>query len=215
MPKVLIADDHAIISDGLKLLIEKKGLKVIAIARTGTDAIEIAKAKKPQIVIMDITMPDLNGVDATAIIRKKLPNTKIIALSMHSDKHMIDKMFASGASGYVHKDSAFDELYDAIEEVLEGNIYLSPALARMYDATQDPPFINGDCISQIETLSQKERQVLQMVAEGKKNKVISEKMGLSIRTIETHRRNVMNKLGIFSVAGLTKFAIKEGIIDLE
>lgn len=215
MTTVLLADDHEMNSQGLKVLIEGKGFRVIGLALNGTDAVNMTFETKPDIVIMDISMPDLNGIEATDSILKKLPETKIIALSRHADKHFIYKMFSSGAVGYVHKESAVADLYDAIEAVLDEGYYVSPSLARTFDITQDAPFISNERKSKLATLSKKERQVLQMVAEGKKNKLISEKMGLSVRTIETHRRNIMKKLGIYSVAGLTKFAIKEGIVDLD
>jgi len=213
--RVIIADDHAIIREGLKSLFEKKGMDVIAIARNGREAIDLAITYQPDIVMMDISMPDLNGVDATAIIRKKVPRTKIIALSMHSSKIIIDKMFASGASGYVLKETAFDELYDAVQKVKKGKFYLTPSIAGMYvNHQEDPSDFRGD-ISKYNKISKKERQVLQLVAEGKKTREIAEKLDVSVKTIETHRRNIMKKLNIFSIAGLTKFAIKEGIVFLE
>ena len=213
--KVIIADDHAIIREGLKSLLEKKGIQVIAIARDGREAIALAIKLKPDIVMMDISMPDLNGVEATAAICRKNSATRVIALSMHSDKKIIDKMFASGASGYILKESAFDELYEAIQEVSSGNFYLSPSIARMYADSQGNLFEEAEDIPRFKDISKKEREVLQLVAEGVKTKDIAEKLGVSIKTIETHRRNMMKKLSIFSIAGLTRFAIKEGIVSLE
>lgn len=213
--RVIIADDHAIIREGLKSLLEKKGVEVIAIAKNGREAIDMAVAHRPDVVMMDISMPDLNGVEATATIHRKVPDTKIIALSMHSSKQIIDKMFASGASGYILKESAFDELYDAIQEVNNGNFYLTPSIARMYVDSQDYMFKDINDIPKSKELSKKEREVLQLVAEGEKTRDIAEKMGISVKTIETHRRNIMKKLSIFSIAGLTKFAIKEGIVAME
>ena len=213
--RVIIADDHAIIREGLKNLLENKGVTVVAIAKNGREAIDLTIAHEPDIVMMDISMPDLNGVDATATIRRKVPKTKIIALSMHSGKTIIDKMFASGASGYILKESAFDELYDAIQEVNKGNVYLTPSIARMYVDSNKYLFKSLDDISTSKEISKKEREVLQLVAEGKKTRDIAEEMGVSIKTIESHRRNIMKKLSIFSIAGLTKFAIKEGIVSLE
>lgn len=213
--KVLIADDHAIIREGLRSLLESRGIQVMDIAKNGREAVEKTIALKPDIVMMDISMPDLNGVEATARIREELPQTRVIALSMHSSKKIIDKMFDSGASGYILKESAFDEIYDAIQEVLRTNFYLTPAIARM--CTDDK---GKDCRTQetqpkFNKISRKEREVLQLIAEGKKTREIAETMGVSIKTVETHRRNIMKKLNIFSVAGLTKYAILEGIISLE
>ncbi|SDU47199.1 response regulator [Desulfobacula phenolica] len=213
--RVIIADDHAILLEGLKNLLEKKGIIVVATAKNGREACDLAIRFQPDVVIMDISMPRLNGVEATEIIRQKIPNTKVIALSMHSNKQSIDKMFASGASGYILKESAFDELYDAIQEVKNDKFYLTPSIGRLYvDKKGKMP--NGiSNHSKFNKISKKEREVLQLVAEGQRNRAIAEKLGLSIKTVETHRRNIMKKLGIFNVAGLTKFAIKEGIIFLE
>ncbi|MFH2058114.1 MAG: response regulator transcription factor [Pseudomonadota bacterium] len=211
----IIADDHTIIREGLKALLKKKGVDVLAIAKNGREAIDLAIEHYPDVVIMDISMPDLNGLDATAIIRQQIPNTKIIALSMHSSKKLVDKMFASGASGYVLKESAIDDLYDAIKEVNKGNFYLSASIARMYIDNQTEMFKEADIMPQFKDISKKERHVLQLVAEGEKTRDIAQKLNVSIKTVETHRRNIMKKLGIFSIAGLTKFAINEGMVSLE
>lgn len=213
--KVIIADDHAIIREGLKSLLENKGICVLDIVGNGREAVEKAIALKPDVMLMDISMPDLNGVEATARIKKEVPFAKIIALSMHSSKTIIDKMFAAGASGYILKESAFSELYDAIQEVMKGNFYLTPVIARMYVDSQGQAFSSSDQIPQFNKISKKEREILQLIAEGEKTRDIAQKLGVSIKTIETHRRNIMKKLSIFNVAGLTKFAIKEGIIALE
>ena len=213
--RVIIADDHDIIREGLKGLLEKKGVRVLGIAQNGREAIDLAVAHHPDIVLMDIAMPDLNGVDATAAIKRRVPHTKIIALSMHSNKTHIDNMFSSGASAYIIKESAFEELMDAIDEVNKGNYYLSPSIARMYVDNQGNRFTSCYDVPRPNDISKKERQVLQLVAEGEKNRDIAEKLGVSIKTVETHRRNIMKKLSIFNIAGLTKFAIKEGIVSLD
>ncbi len=213
--RVIIADDHAIIREGLKNLLEKKDVDVIAIAKNGREAVDLAMHHRPDIIMMDISMPDLNGVDATATILRELPETKVIALSMHSSKKIIDKMFTSGASGYILKETALSELYTAIQEVSKGNFYLTPSIARMYKDTTGKLATSIDDVPKSKEISIKERQVLQLVAEGEKTRDIAEKLRISIKTVETHRRNIMKKLNIFSVAGLTKFAIKEGIVSLE
>ena len=212
---VIIADDHAIIREGLKSLLEKKGIQVLDIAQNGREAVEMAITLEPTVMLMDISMPDLNGVEATARIKRQVPHTKIIAVSMHSSKTIIDKMFAAGASGYILKESAFSELFDAIQQVVAGNFYLTPSIARMYMDSHGNCFSNSDQIPIFNKISIKEREVLQLMAEGEKTRDIAEKLNVSIKTVETHRRNIMKKLNIFSVAGLTKFAIKEGIISLE
>ncbi|EIM62207.1 response regulator [Desulfobacter postgatei] len=213
--KVLITDDHAIIREGLRSLLENKGIQVIDIAKNGREAVEKAIILKPDIVMMDISMPDLNGVEATAKIRKEVPHTRVIALSMHSSKKIVDKMFDSGASGYILKVSAFDEIYDAIQEVLRTNFYLTPVIARMCTNDLGKDLSACKAQTQFNKISRKERKVLQLIAEGKKTRDLAETLGVSIKTVETHRRNIMKKLNIFSVAGLTKYAILEGIIDLE
>lgn len=213
--KVLIADDHAIIREGLQSLLENRGIQVVDIAKDGREAVEKAIALQPDIVMMDISMPDLNGVEATAIIRKEVPHARVIALSMHSSKKIIDRMFDSGACGYILKESAFDEIYDAIQEVLRSNFYLTPAIARMCTGDQDEDPSTGETQPQFKKISPKERVVLQLIAEGKKTREIALTLGVSIKTVETHRRNIMKKLNIFSVAGLTKYAILEEIISLK
>jgi DNA-binding NarL/FixJ family response regulator len=154
-------------------------------------------------------------VEATEAIRKQVPRTKVIALSMHSNKKIIDKMLGSGASGYVLKETAFGELYNAVKEVDRGNLYLTPSIAGMYVDNQGNKLKFIGDIPKFKKLSKKERYVLQLVAEGKKTRDIAEKLGVSIKTIESHRRSIMKKLNIFNIAGLTKFAIKEGIVFLE
>ncbi|OQY53118.1 MAG: DNA-binding response regulator [Desulfobacteraceae bacterium 4572_89] len=213
--KVIIADDHAIIREGIKSLLEKKGVTVLDIVRNGREAVEKTIALEPDIIIMDISMPDLNGVEATARICREVLGTKIIALSMHSSKTIIDKMFAAGASGYLLKESAFSELYYAVQEVFQGNCYLTPAIAGMYVNSSDQSLVQGDEVLKFNQLSTKEREVLQLVAEGGKTREIAEKLCVSVKTIESHRRNIMKKLNIFTIAGLTKFAIKEDIISLD
>ena len=195
---VVLADDHAIIREGLKSLLERREITVSAIAKNGREAIESAILHQPDVVIMDIAMPDLNGMEATAAIRHEVPHTKIIGLSMHSGKHIIDKMFASGASGYILKESAFEELYDAIQEVLKGRFYLTPSIARMYVDSEENEFQSLEDISKSKGISKKEREVLQLVAEGLKTRDIAQRLNLSVKTVESHRRNMMKKLQIFS-----------------
>ncbi len=211
---VIIADDHAIIREGLKGLLEKKGITVLAIAGTGRQAVEYAIELLPDIVMMDISMPDLNGMEATRKIKKHVPGTRIIALSIHATRNHIDDMFAAGASGYVLKECAFRELYSAIQEVIKGNFYVSPSIARTY-VEFNLSRTNGKETPVFKKMTEKEREVLQLIAEGKSTKEMAAALHVSVKTIEAHRRNLMKKLHIFSIAGLTKYAIKEGIVALE
>lgn len=213
--KAIIADDHAIIQEGLKGLLEKNGIKVVAVAENGRQAIDLAMEHEPHLIMMDISMPDMNGVEATAIIKSRLPDTKILALSIHSSKRQVDKMFEAGAVAYIIKKAAIEELMDAIETVKTGKYYLSPPLARRYLDSAGQLFSTGDEAPKFNDLSKKERHVLQLVAEGRKNRDIADKLGVTVKTIESHRRNLMKKLNIFSVAGLTKYAVKEGIVSLD
>ena len=210
--RVIIADDQAIFSEGLKSLLDAKdNIEVVAMAFNGREAVEKAARHCPDVVIMDILMPDLNGVEATENIVKNTPGVRVIALSQHSTKKMIDKMFGVGAVGYILKESTFfDEIYHAIYEVTHGRHYLSPKIRRMYDHGTDGFYFSQEK-KRSHLLSKKEREVLQLVAEGLKTRHIAEKHHISVKTVETHRRNIMKKLDLYSVAELTKFALREGM----
>ena len=209
--KVIIADDHAIVSEGLKSLLgTRDDIEVVGMALNGFEAMEKTRQFKPDVVIMDITMPDLNGVGATEHIVKNTPDTRVLALSHHSSKKIIDQMFKAGASGYILKASSFfEEIYHAIQEIIHGRPYLSPGIRRMYEGNAGPTPVRGG--SKFHLLSKKEREILQLVAEGFKTRHIAERHHISVKTVETHRRNIMNKLDIYSVAELTKFAVREGM----
>lgn len=212
--KVVIADDHAIMREGLKALLDKKGVDVIGVAENGREAVKLAGDLKPDIVLMDVGMPDMNGSEATERIVQDVPGTKVIALSMHSSRLYVDRMFVAGASGYVLKDCAFNELYDAIQEVMKDRFYISPSIARTFVENYTQTFEKKEKLPFTE-FTKKEREVLQLIAEGEKTKDIADKLFVSVKTVETHRRNLMRKLNIYSVAGLTRFAIKEGLVSLE
>lgn len=211
--KVLIADNHKILNDGLRTLLERDpAVKVVAQADNGLDAVRLARELRPDVVIMDVAMPGLNGMDATRQIRAELPETRVIALSMHSDKRYVTGMLSAGACGYVLKDSAFDELARAVEAVRRGQAYLSPEIAgiviedyqgRMRAVSSDPD------------LAPREREVLQLLAEGKSTQQIARLLHISVKTVETHRRRTGQKLGIRTVAELTKYAIREGLTSAD
>jgi two-component system, NarL family, response regulator NreC len=213
--KILLADDHKIVRDGLRALIEKEAnMEVIAEASDGRTTVHKAKELMPHIIIIDIAMPDLNGIEATRQIIMDVPTAKIIALSMHSDRRFVMKMLEAGAAGYLLKDSAFEELSMAIKTVLSGKTYLSPAIASVVvdDAMRRSP--EKVARTNVE-LTPREREVLQLLAEGRTTKRIATQLNVSVKTVETHRRQVMEKLDIHSVAELTKWAVREGLTSLE
>jgi DNA-binding NarL/FixJ family response regulator len=210
--KILIADDHQIIRQGLKSLLDRyPDFKVVGEAADGRNAVRLAKQLTPDVIVMDIAMPDLNGIEATRQLTKAQPEIKIIALSMHADRRFANEMIRAGAQGYLVKDGAFEELAEAIRAVTSGKTYLSPRVADNYvagDAATTPS-------SAFDRLSPREREVLQLMAEGRSTKEIAMDLTLSVKTIETHRRQFMEKLNLFSVAELTKYAIREGLTTLE
>jgi two-component system, NarL family, response regulator NreC len=213
--KVLIVDDHGIVRQGLKALIKKRAdVKVVGEAEDGNTAIEMASRLTPDVVIIDVTMPNLNGIDATRAIVRKCPNTKVIALSMHADETIVREMFKAGAYGYVLKSYLFDELNKSLEALKKGEHYMSPHIAVLIREDYAASKAKG-AVGSKKSLSERERQVLQLVAEGKSIKEISLLLHLSPKTTDAHRRNLMTKLGAASVADLTKYAIREGLTSLD
>jgi two-component system, NarL family, response regulator NreC len=213
--KVLLVDDHAIIRQGLSSLLEKQSdIEVVGGVEDGRQAIETVRKLNPDLVIMDISMPNLNGIDATRKIAEEIGGVKIIALSIHSSKRFVAEMLKAGASGYILKDCLFDELIEAIRTVLGGGIYLSPKITGIVidDYVQR---LSKQYQSNGPVLSEREREVLQLLAEGKSTKQIALSLHVSAKTIESNRRNIMDKLRINSVAELTKYAIREGITPLD
>lgn len=212
--RIILADDHKIIRDGLRSLIEKEeGLEIAAEAENGRIAVDKAVTLSPHVVIMDIAMPDLNGMEATRQIIAAVPHCKVIALSMHADKLYIMEMLKAGASGYMLKDCAYEELVLAIHTVLKNRTYLSPAVAEtVIDAYRLQ--LQQDKESAFSILTSREREVLQLLAEGSSTGHMATELHLSVKTIETHRQNIMAKLNINNVALLTKYAIREGLTSL-
>ncbi|MBN1672867.1 MAG: response regulator transcription factor [Kiritimatiellae bacterium] len=215
--RLLLADDHTIMRQGLKALIEKEAhLCVVAEAGNGAQTVALARRAAPHVVIMDVAMPDLNGIEATRRILRENPNTKVVALSGHANKRFVREMLKAGASAYVLKKRAYEDLVRAIRAVLEGKKYLSPAIARgviddyvelsSASVPDDPAFVG---------LTDREREVLQQVAEGRTTKQIAAALKVSVKTVETHRRNMMAKLNLHSVAELTKYAIREGVTSVD
>jgi DNA-binding NarL/FixJ family response regulator len=213
--RILLADDHKIVRDGLRTLIEKEaGMEVAGEADNGRKILKMAQKIHPHVVIMDVTMPDMNGIDATRKITNEIPGVKVIALSMHSDRRFVLGMLEAGASGYLLKDCAFDELAKAIRNVAAGHTYLSPSVADVVvkgylDKLSEPLAATRS------PLTQREREILQLLAEGSTTKEIAAHLGVSVKTVETHRRNMMQKLNMRSIAELTKYAIREGLITVD
>ena len=211
--KVIIADDHMIVRDGLRSLLERQpDMEVVAEAENGRIALTLVKELSPDVVIMDIGMRELNGIDATRQIVKMSPGVKVLTLSMYSDKRFIKGMLKAGASGYMLKDSAFKELIDAIRVIVENKIYISPSVANIIteDYLKQSPESDGSTRS---LLSSRELEVLQLLVEGMSTKQIASSLRLSIKTIESHRSRIMKKIDINNIADLTRYAIREGIIS--
>jgi two-component system, NarL family, response regulator NreC len=211
---ILLVDDHKVLRDGLRAILEAKGFSVLGEAGSGHEALEQAHRLKPKIVVMDISMPGLNGVDATRRLVSELPGTKVIGLSMNSDRRYVSAMFEAGASGYLLKNSAAEELVDAIRTVARDLSYVSPLVAA---------YVVGQCVEHTRAmnlevakpLSTREREVLQLLAEGKASKDIASQLSLALPTIESHRRQIMDKLNLRTIAELTKYAVREGLTSLD
>ena len=213
--RIILADDHGIMREGLRALLEKQpGIEVIAEAENGRTTVELSRELKPDVVIIDIAMPDLNGIEATRQIVAESPGIKVIALSMHSDRKFVREMLSAGASGYMLKDSAFEELDKAISTVNDNKTYLSPGIADTVVKDYLGKIVTDNSAASI-ALTKREREVLQLFAEGKTTKQIASLLFVSIKTIETHRKQIMDKLGLNSIAELTKYAIREGLTSLE
>lgn len=226
--KLMLVDDHDVVRTGLRSFLETQpGFEVIAEARNGLQALEKAREVKPDIVLMDITMPDMDGIEATQQLKNLYPDCQILVLTVHADKQYFMKMLSVGASGYLTKQAAADELVAAIQAVAAGYVYLQPALARwlledyqQLAKTVTPPE-SGEASGKVkdavtlDILSKRERQVLELVAEGLNNHDIGKKLELSPKTIARHRERIMKKLNIHSRTELVKFAIRTGLISLQ
>ncbi len=214
MIKILLADDHRIMRDGLcALLTNEPDIEVVAEADNGREAVEISQKLKPNVVVMDMSMPGLNGVEATRQILALCDDTKVLALSMHADKRFVMGALSAGASGYVLKDCAFEELVRAIRTVVVNQTYLSPGIAEI--VVESYRCIQPSLNQSSSDLTSREREVLQLITEGVSAKQIASILHVSAKTIETHRQHIMKKLNTHSVADLTKYAIREGLTSLD
>jgi DNA-binding NarL/FixJ family response regulator len=208
--KVVLADDHRMMRDGLRAVLERAGVNVVGEAANGREAIAEVKRVHPDILVIDIAMPELNGIDATRRLTAEMPDVKVIALSMNSDRRYVMAMLEAGAAGYLLKNAASDELLSALGTVARGQTYLSPAIAGL---------VVDEAIGRAQStrkaverpLTGREREVLQLIAEGRSSKEIAAGLRISVPTVETHRGHIMEKLDLHSVAELTKYAIREGL----
>jgi two-component system response regulator NreC len=212
--RVLVVDDHTIVKDGLcALLKEQAAVEVIGDAADGRTAVRLAEELAPDVILMDVALPELNGIEATRQIVQRKPQVRVLALSMYADGTYVSEMLKAGASGYLLKDCDFEELSRAIRTVVANRIYLSPGVSDIV-VTDYLDRLTKDGQSATAVLTPREREVLQLLAEGESVKTIAGKLCISIKTVETHRRQIMEKLDIFSIAELTKYAVSHGLTSL-
>ncbi len=214
--KVLLVDDHTIVRQGLKALLDfQDGIEVVGEAEDGRQAIEKAKELVPDIIVIDITMPNLNGIEATRQMKKINPEMKVLVLTVHNNEEYIHQILQAGASGYLLKESAVSDLISAINAVKKGDIFLSPSISKVVvkDYIRHAEGGSGDFDS-INLLTGREREVLQLIAEGNTNKAIAHLFKLSVKTVDVHRSHIMEKLNIHDVTGLVKYSIRKGLIKV-
>lgn len=213
--RVLLADDHEIVLDGIHAVLEREPeFEVVGKVTDGGEAVRLSREQVPDIVVMDLTMPDMSGTDATRLIVTEQPAVKVLCLSMHADRGFVMAALDAGASGYVLKDAAKKELLHAIRTVMKGQVYLSPGIAGMVvDAARSRGAASD--ASDFVLLTEREREVLQLLAQGESTKQIAYRLHLSVKTVGTHRQHIMDKLNIDNIAGLTRFAIREGLVSAE
>jgi len=207
--RILLADDHAVVRQGFKMILGAQGdMEIVGEAANGREAVELAEQVKPDIVVMDVAMPELNGIEATRRLLGSLPHARVIALSMHKDSVYVREVLRAGARGYLLKDSGAEDLVRAIRAVAGGESWLSPAVS---NAVLDD--YRRHVTNPIDLLTSREREVLQMLAEGKTNKEIAVVLNLSVYTVDAHRGRIMEKLNLHSINELVRFAVRNGLID--
>ena len=214
--RVLVVDDHAIIREGLRVMLgNQPDMEVVGVAANGREAIRLVDEKEPDVAVIDISMPELNGIEAISQMLPRHPHIKVIVLSIHETKPYVHRALKAGARGYLIKETAGLEVVDAVRAVYRGERYLSQRIA---DLLTDISFRNLETsmeVSPLETLSSREREILQLVAEGKTSQEIAERLSISPKTVDTYRSRLMQKIGVDDMAGLIKFAIQHGVITLE
>jgi len=213
--RILLADDHKIVREGLKALLDKESdMEVVAVAEDGRTAVQLARDLLPDVAVIDIGMPGMNGIEATRCISVENPGTRVLVLSMHSARRYVLEALSAGAKGYILKDCASEELARALRIVAANETYLSPKIAGIL-VKDCVTFLPVESETGASILSRREREVLQLIAEGHNTKEIAFMLDVSIKTVETHRQQLMKKLNLQSVAGLTRYAIREGLSPLE
>jgi DNA-binding NarL/FixJ family response regulator len=213
--RVLLADDHTVVREGLRVLLEAEpDIAVVGEAENGRQAVQLARAKAPDVVIMDIAMPVLNGLEATRQIVKEVPGARVLVLSSHNDDEFVHQVTEACATGYLLKQTAALDLIKAVREAKRGNAFFSPAISKRLAEQYREAFLNGTLTKKRNRLlTSRESEVLQLIAEGRANKQIAGGLCISIKTVEKHRQQLMNKLNIHDIAGLTRYAISQGIIE--
>ena len=212
---VLLAEDHQIVREGFRALLEHESdIEVVGEAANGRQAVQLTRKLRPAVVVMDIAMPLLNGLEATRQIRKELPDTRVLFLSAHSDDAYVEEVAVLGATGFLLKQTSSENLATAIREVQKGNSFYSQAISRrVRDRSKKSVGREGNVKKKANRLSSREVEVLQLIAEGKPNKLVAAELGVSFKTVDKHRQHLTSKLDIHDVAGLTRYAIAEGIIE--
>lgn len=223
---VMLVDDHEVVRAGLRAYLERQdGIVIVAEASSGEDAVNAMSDTRPDVIVMDLTMPGMGGLEATRRMAKLYPQSRVLVLTVHTDQQYFFEVMAAGAAGYVTKQSAADDLVDAIRAVANGNIYLQPVLARwlledyrrlldLYEYQEKQALIRQQNAANLDVLSKRERQVLTMVADSHSNQEIGDVLGISPKTVARHRERIMNKLNIHSTTELVKFAVRTGLIEL-
>ena len=217
MPKttVLLADDHTVLRQGLRVLLQAEpDIEIVGEANTGRQAVQLTKTHKPDVVVMDIAMPQLNGLEATRQIMQQAPATRVLILSSYSDDEYVHQLTEAGAAGYLLKQAAVTDLVKAIREAKKGNSFFSPAIfKRLMDHYRETLQHGVPVKKRTDRLTSRQTEVLQLIAEGRANKQIAAELGISIKTVEKYRQQLMDKLGVHEIAGLTRYAIAKGIVE--